>query len=156
MDIHGGQVWSVVIPNQNIMLKGKTFMFSFLMIHLLEHGFTGSKYRYPLHIVFFFSGATAPSGLGPPYSRGFQITQRCTTVIGTALDKWLAHCRHLYLTAHNTHNRQTSVPPVGFEPAISADEQPQTYALDRAATGTGLHIVYVVVLMIKSEIVLKS
>ena len=48
------------------------------------------------------------------------------------------------------------MPPVGFEPAISADEQPQTYALDRAATGTGLHIVYVVVLMIKSEIVLKS
>ena len=29
------------------------------------------------------------------------------------------------------------MPPVGFEPTISADEQPQTYALDRAATGTG-------------------
>jgi hypothetical protein len=26
--------------------------------------------------------------------------------------------------------------PVGFEPAISAGERPQTYALDRAATGT--------------------
>jgi len=26
---------------------------------------------------------------------------------------------------------------VGFEPTISADERPQTYALDRAATGTG-------------------
>jgi len=26
--------------------------------------------------------------------------------------------------------------PVGFEPMISAGEQPQTYALDRAATGT--------------------
>ena len=29
------------------------------------------------------------------------------------------------------------MPPVGFEPAISAGERPQTYALDRAATGTG-------------------
>ena len=29
------------------------------------------------------------------------------------------------------------MPPVGFEPTISADERPQTYALDRAATGTG-------------------
>ena len=29
------------------------------------------------------------------------------------------------------------MPPVGFEPTISADELPQTYALDRAATGTG-------------------
>jgi len=27
--------------------------------------------------------------------------------------------------------------PVGFEPMISAGERPQTYALDRAATGTG-------------------
>ena len=28
------------------------------------------------------------------------------------------------------------MPPVGFEPTIPASEQPQTYALDRAATGT--------------------
>ena len=28
------------------------------------------------------------------------------------------------------------MPPVGFEPMISAGERPQTYALDRAATGT--------------------
>ena len=31
------------------------------------------------------------------------------------------------------------MPPVGFEPTIAAGERPQTYALDRAATGTGLH-----------------
>ena len=29
------------------------------------------------------------------------------------------------------------MPPVGFEPTISASERPQTYALDRAATGIG-------------------
>jgi hypothetical protein len=29
------------------------------------------------------------------------------------------------------------MPPAGFEATISADEWPQTYALDRAATGTG-------------------
>jgi len=28
------------------------------------------------------------------------------------------------------------MPPVGFEPTISAGERPQTQALDRAATGT--------------------
>ena len=28
------------------------------------------------------------------------------------------------------------MPPVGFEPTISVVERPQTYALDRAATGT--------------------
>ena len=29
------------------------------------------------------------------------------------------------------------MPPVGFEPTISAGERPQTYVLDHAATGTG-------------------
>ena len=29
------------------------------------------------------------------------------------------------------------MPPVGFEPTISAGKRPQTYALERAATGTG-------------------
>ena len=33
------------------------------------------------------------------------------------------------------------MPPVGFEPTISAGERPQTYALDRAATGSGIYVV---------------
>ena len=39
------------------------------------------------------------------------------------------------------------MPPLGFEPMISAGERPQTYALDRAATGTGIKI-YTVILKI--------
>ena len=33
------------------------------------------------------------------------------------------------------------MPPVGFEPPISAGERPQTYALHRAATETGIYAV---------------
>jgi hypothetical protein len=33
------------------------------------------------------------------------------------------------------------VPPVGFEPTISAGERPQTCDLDRAATGIGIILV---------------
>ena len=33
------------------------------------------------------------------------------------------------------------MPPVGFEPTISLGERPQTYALDRAATGTGYNYI---------------
>jgi hypothetical protein len=29
------------------------------------------------------------------------------------------------------------MPPVEFEPAVSAGERPKTYALERTATGTG-------------------
>ena len=36
------------------------------------------------------------------------------------------------------------MPRVGFEPTISAGERPQTYALDRTATGTGTYIVLTV------------
>ena len=32
------------------------------------------------------------------------------------------------------------MPPVGFEPTISAGERPQTDALDRTATGTGVYM----------------
>ena len=47
-------------------------------------------------------------------------TQRRTTVVRTPLDEWSARRRDLYLTTHDTHNRQIAMPPVGFEPTISA------------------------------------
>jgi hypothetical protein len=72
------------------------------------------------------------------FMRFLDYTQRHTTVDRTPLDEWSAfNLSDLYLTTHNTHNRQTSMPPVGFETTISADERSQTYILDRAATGTG-------------------
>ena len=36
------------------------------------------------------------------------------------------------------------MPAVGFEPTIPAEERPQTYALDRAVTVTGVSVLYVV------------
>ena len=51
-------------------------------------------------------------------------TQRRSTVGRTPLDEWSARRRDLYLTTHDTHNRQISMPPVGFEPKISAGERP--------------------------------
>ena len=68
-------------------------------------------------------------------------TQRRITIGRTPLDERSAPRRGLYLQTHNTHNRQTSMPPVGFEPTISAGGRSQTYALDRAATGTGDHFI---------------
>jgi len=72
------------------------------------------------------------------FLRFLDHTRRCTIVGRTPLDEWSARRRDLYLTTHNTHNRQKSMPLVGFEPMISAGEWPQTYALDCAATGTSL------------------
>jgi hypothetical protein len=84
-------------------------------------------------------GARAPSGPGPPHYRCFTITLRHITFGRTPLDEWSARRRDLYLT---THNRQTSMPSAGFEPAIPASERPQTHALDRGATGIGWYTLY--------------
>ena len=104
-------------------------------LKLCNHGI---RVFFIYYYYFFFCGAATHCRSWPPHSGGFlDHTQRHTKVGRTPLDEWSACRRDLYLTTHNTHNRQTSMPPVGFEPTISAGEQPQTYALDRAATGTG-------------------
>ena len=59
-------------------------------------------------------------------------TQWCSTVGRTPLDKWSARRRDLYLTTHDTHKRQISMPPVGFEPTISAGERPEAARLLRS------------------------
>jgi len=43
--------------------------------------------------------------------------------------------RNLYLSTYNTHKRQASMPRRNSKPQPPASERPQTYALDRAATG---------------------
>ena len=86
---------------------------------------------------FFFWLNSPHWAMASSFMRFRVHTQQRTTVSRTLLDEWSACRRDLYVTAHNTHNRQTSMPPVRFEPAIPADERPQTYALDREVTGTG-------------------
>jgi hypothetical protein len=66
--------------------------------------------------------------------------QTHTTVGKTPLDEGSARRRDHYLTTQTLYKRQTSMPPVGFELSIPASARPQTYALDRAATGIGTEI----------------
>ena len=61
---------------------------------------------------------------GSSQMRFLYRTQRLPTVGKTPLDEWSARRRDLYLTKHNTYNRQTDMPPVEFEPTISAGERP--------------------------------
>ena len=60
----------------------------------------------------FFSMARQPlGGLGRHIFRGFTITLfRHITLGRTPLDEGPARRRDLYLTTHNTHKRQTSMP----------------------------------------------
>ena len=93
---------------------------------------------FPLPLFFFLIWRNSPQwARASSFMRFLDYTQRRTAVGRTPLDEGSDHRRDLYLTTYNVHNRQTSTPPVGFEPIIPASERPQTYTLDRAATGTG-------------------
>jgi len=91
-----------------------------------------------MFVCLFVFGTTASQwARTSSFMRFVDHTWRCTTVGRTSLDEWSARRRDLYLTTHNIYNTRTSMPLVGFKPTISAGERPQTYALDRVATGTG-------------------
>ena len=91
--------------------------------------------RFKWRDFFFFWRDSPQWAMASSFVRFLDHTQRRITVGRTPLGEWSARRRDLYLTTHNTHNGQTSMLAVGFEPTISAGERPQTYALDRAATG---------------------
>jgi len=73
--------------------------------------------RQKKFVCLFVFGATAPP---PQWARASSFTRfldhkkRHTTVARTPLDEWPTRRLDLYLTTHNTHNRQASNPPVGF------------------------------------------
>ena len=107
-------------------------------------------------VCLFVFDATAPHwAMVSSFTRFLDQTQRRTTVGRTPLDEWSARRRDLYLTTHNTNNRQISMPPVGFETTISAGERPKTYALDRAATGTGWSKVVLIKINLNSGCICK-
>jgi len=125
--------------NYDYAVSVKNYFFSCIMV-LPVTSLKTSQIRFcNWHVVcflwcfFFCFWRHSPSGPPPPqwarassFRRFLDHTQRCTTVGRTPLDEWLARRRDLYLTTHNNHDRHTSMPSVGFEPTILADERPQT------------------------------
>jgi hypothetical protein len=64
------------------------------------------------------------------FTRFLDHTQRHTTVGRTLLDEWSAHRRDLYLTTHSSHNRQTYMLPVGFEPIVNGNQANKLFSVD--------------------------
>jgi hypothetical protein len=102
---------------------------------LLIQFFWWWAHRWPKH-VFFLLRCYPTRVMASSFLR-FLDHKLHSTIGRTPLDEWSARRRNLYLTTHNIHKRQTSMPPVGSEPTISAGRRPQTNVLERATTGTG-------------------
>jgi hypothetical protein len=65
--------------------------------------------------------------------------QTHTTFGRTPLDEGISPSqRPLPDNTNTVQEKKKSMPPVGFEPRIQPSARPQTYALDRAATGIGV------------------
>jgi hypothetical protein len=92
--------------------------------------------------LYFLSFIDSPIGPRPPNGRGCVITLRHTATGGIPLDEWSDRRKDFYLTKHNTHKRQTSMPVAGFETAIPASERPQTYRSRGHWVRPHIHIVY--------------
>ena len=72
-------------------------------------------------------GAATQRGSWTPHSWGFLDHTQWRNILGrTPLDEWSSRRRDLYPTTFNIYNRQTSMPPVGLEPTISAGKRRQT------------------------------
>jgi len=97
-----------------------------------EHVITCRGYVYPvvkliknvLCLFLFLWRCGRTRAMASSFLRFLDHTQRRITVGRTPLDLWSVRHSDLYLTTHNTHNGQTSMLPLGFEPTISAGERP--------------------------------
>ena len=90
-------------------------------------------------VTFCFLWRCGPTrAMASSFLRFLDHTQQRTIFGRTPLDEWSACRRDIYLATQNTNNILAFMPPLGFEPTISAGERPQVYAMARAATWTVL------------------
>jgi hypothetical protein len=89
--------------------------------------------------ISYVRSITQVIGYVSSFLRFLDHTQRRATGGRSPLGEWSARRRDLYLRTHNTHNRQTSMPPRDSNPLA---QQPQTYTLDRTVTRTGYIVIW--------------
>ena len=94
------------------------------VLWLLRRVYSGNHKKYTLTLRVLMSYIYIYIYMETPFLMFLDHTQRRTTVGRTPLDEWSARRRDLYLTTHDTNNRQISMSPMGFEPKISAGERP--------------------------------
>ena len=92
-----------------------------------------------LYNILYYVNTLHVSGGFSPYKE----LKNCTHSIGymPSLLAVAASVGELELEGYRTHKRQIFKPLAGLEPAITSKEQPETHALDSAATGISrLHL----------------
>jgi hypothetical protein len=87
---------------------------------------------FPMFWWNFFYGSTAPFRVPwPHFEVSWSHTVDTPHSVGLLWTRDQLVAETSTLATHNTHKRQTSMPPVGIEPTILVSERPQIHALDR-------------------------
>jgi hypothetical protein len=105
---------------------------------VIEANYSTAHTHVTFNFLSFYLAQQPNSGLGRlilEVSRSHKIRHTQLVGIHWTSDQLVAGTATFDNTQHS--QRQTSLPPGGFEPTIPAREQSQTHALDRAATGIG-------------------
>ena len=122
------------------LVKGNSYSFHSYVIQLTSFNgvlqltcFLFTSFCSIIHSTVCFWRESPQWARASSFTRFLDHTQRRTTDGKDSSGQAISSSqRPLLDNTHNTHNRQTPMPPVGF-----ASERPQTYSLDRAAAGTG-------------------
>jgi hypothetical protein len=117
---------------RNIRTQDRMVWTQDITLHRPMHSSSTATYMQ----VFFMAQQTLvrPGLLSVEASRSHTDPPHSVGLLGSSTRR-----RDLYLTTHNTHKTQTSMPSAGFEPAIPASQRPQKHALDRAPLGSALY-----------------
>jgi hypothetical protein len=92
---------------------------------IFAHTFLFLSFITVFFIISILHWSDSPQWAGASsFTRFLGHIQQRNTVGRSPLGELLARRRDLYLTTHNTLDRHTSMPPVGFEPTILAGERP--------------------------------
>jgi hypothetical protein len=114
-----------------------------LLIFLNSWQYEANKITTALNHVKFRFAVLTSSAYSQQVSRLFIFTWSHSDTHHTfgriPLDEWSARRRCLYLTTQTLTRDRHLCLPVWFEPTITTSARPQTYVLDRAATGIGLN-----------------
>ena len=130
-------------PNiYNIVSQVSEYWVAWRSLHINGETLTELCWHSP-YIYFFPLWRDSPPP--PPVGYGlliYEVSRSHTTTHHSRQDSsgWVISSSQRPLPDNTQHSRQTSMPPARFEPTISAGERTHTYALGRAATGTGRYI----------------
>ena len=97
----------------SFLVRLRTYMFHRISIlrevSAVRDQTPNTKYNVPVSLWFFLWRCGPTLAMTSSFTKFLDDTRR-TTVGRNPLDEWSVYRRDLYLTTHNTHNRQTSMP----------------------------------------------